>query len=108
MKLIPLLALFLSSYSAEATEALGWGEIKSLTYRSGWVMFQVVNSQGVNLCKSCPIDPGRQGSEKCWIKEDKQIQLTMLFMSKAQGKKIRGRVVDFSEECRVYEMKVQD
>ncbi|RZI84077.1 MAG: hypothetical protein EOP38_10380 [Rubrivivax sp.] len=70
--------------------------------------FQVIGSDGSNRCLACPVDPGAQGAQKCWIADSQKTQVAMLLMAYAQDKKIFGRVPAFASDCTVYEISVQD
>lgn len=100
--------LLLISLESFATEGFGYGHIKSLTYRGGWVMFTVVSENNENYCAKCPVDPGSQGISKCWIEESKTAQLSMLLSAQARNKKVGGRVFGLASNCNVYEMTIQD
>jgi len=95
-------------FPAYATEPVGYGKVKSLTYRNGWVMFTLVGADNVNYCSSCPVDPAVQGTQKCWIQETKSAQLSMLLAAQARDKMVRGRVISLVQNCNLYEMVIQD
>ncbi len=102
-----VVGLMYASCASAATVGIPYGDVKSLTYRGGWVSFKIVGEDGTNYCSSCPTDPGLQGREKCWIEETKNAQLSMILSAQARGKMIRGRISD-QANCNVYEMTVQD
>jgi len=93
---------------AAATEALQAGTIKNLSYRGGYVTFNVIGDGGVNYCESCPTDPGSRGNKACWIEEGKQVQISILLSAQARGKKIYGRVPEFVSNCSIYQMTVEN
>ncbi len=97
-----------ASFVCSASDALSPGIVKGLSYRGGWVMFQVKSDSGVNYCGECPTDPGRLGSGRCWIEENKTAQLSMLLSAQARNKKIYGRVSSLSSSCNVYQMTIGD
>lgn len=70
-----------------ASDGLQAGHIKDLSYRGGWVMFKVVNDAGVNRCEQCPVDPGNLGTKRCWVKETKSAQISMILSAQARNKK---------------------
>lgn len=71
-------------------------------------MFKVVNDSGNNFCQSCPTDPGKMGSQKCWVKGDESAQISLILSAQARDKKISGRVFDFDTNCNLYQMTVAD
>jgi hypothetical protein len=75
------------SISCFASDPIAAGKVKNLSYRAGWVMFKVVNDSGVNLCQSCPTDPGSMNRQHCWIKSDETAQISMLLSAQARDKK---------------------
>ena len=105
-----ILLIFIFGFSSEifASDALPLGEISQISYRGGYVTFKVIGPDGQNYCESCPTDPGQRSSRKCWIKEDKQFQLSMLLSAQARDKKVYGRVGSLETSCNVYQMSIED
>lgn len=97
-----------ASFICSASDALSPGIVKELSYRGGWIMFQVKSDSGINYCGECPTDPGGLGSGRCWIEENKNAQLSMLLSAQARNKKIYGRVGSLNSSCNVYQMTVGD
>lgn len=102
-----VLILGLSNF-AFSSEAVPAGKIKELSYRGGYLTFKIVSDSGVNSCEACPTDPGNRSSRKCWISEDKSVQVSMLLFAQARDKKIFGRVGQFTTVCDVYQMSIDD
>lgn len=93
---------------ARGSEAVQAGYVKGLSYRQGYVNFQVVGDDGSNYCSACPTDPSAMGAQRCWIAESQKTEVSMILLASAQNKKISGRVVAFASDCGVYQLSIQD
>jgi hypothetical protein len=93
---------------SSATDAVGPGLISDLTYREGYLMFQLV-SGGVNACGPCPGDPGHfTGGGFCWIAQTQTVQIAAFLEAKALCLVLSGRVNGLTTDCTVYQMSVSD
>lgn len=102
-----VLGLSLASV-AFASDPVAAGSVAALTYRDGYVLFQLTSS-GVNSCAPCPADPAGLGSGAyCWISTSLSAQIAMLLEAQAEGLAVGGRVNGISSDCTVYQMTVQN
>lgn len=106
--LTTLLTLLTVSQVTQASEAIPIGEISEVSYRGGWVTLKVIGEDGTNYCAPCPVDPGGRSTQKCWIEETKQAQISMLLSAQARDKRVYGRVSDFSTNCDIYQMSIEN
>ena len=95
---------------AYASDAVGPGTIKNLTFRGNYLMFQLIDGTGVNSCALCPGDPGSFASGGyCWMTTtNNATQVSLLELAKAQGVSVSGRVTALSTDCTVYQMSLAD
>ncbi|MCP4490644.1 MAG: hypothetical protein GY820_25530 [Gammaproteobacteria bacterium] len=105
---IVLLGALLFSANSMASVNIPIGSIKQISYRGGYITLKIVGDDGTNYCEPCPVDPGKRSTKKCWIQETKTAQISMLLSAQARGKKIYGRVGDFSTVCEIYQMSIED
>lgn len=108
---IPIMAVtcgLLVATTAHATDPVSAGTISALTYRGGYVMFQL-KSGSTNHCAPCPADPAQFNSGAyCWIAQTQRTQLAILLSAKATGLTVSGRVTGISSDCTLYQMTVAD
>src|SRR5947208_7184380 len=103
-----VLVLVAANPPAAATDAVAAGLVSGLTYREGYVMFQLKGGAS-NSCSPCPYDPGHfAGGTYCWIAQTQNVQIAMLLQAKAQGLMVSGRVNAIASDCTVYQMTVAD
>ncbi|NQY33700.1 MAG: hypothetical protein HRT37_01770 [Alteromonadaceae bacterium] len=96
------------SFSIIASELIEKGHIKEISYRAGYITLKIIADDGTNFCEACPADPGGRSDNKCWIEETKEAQISMLLSAQARGKKVYGRVMNFSTNCNIYQMSIDD
>lgn len=101
------LVIFSTCFSATASDNLSPSIISKLSYRGGYILFEL-NNNGTNSCAPCPTDPSGFGSKKCWVSEDKKVQVSMILAAHAQGKKLEGRVNGLTTNCEIYQMTIID
>lgn len=92
-----------------ASDAISSGTVSLLTMRESYVMFRLINSSGENLCAPCPPDPGNFNSGGyCWIPESEKAKLGTLYLARAQGITISGRVPSLATNCNMVQMTLRD
>lgn len=91
-----------------ASEAINIGKISEISYREGYVTLRIIGDDGTNYCEACPSDPGGRSTKKCWIEESKTAQISMLLSAQARGKKVYGRVLDMTKDCKLYQMSIEN
>jgi len=102
------LAGLMVAYTANATDPVSLGTISGLTYRGGYVMFQLISGT-TNSCAPCPGDPGAYAPGSfCWIPTSNAAQMSVLLVAKAEGLAVSGRVTGITTDCTVYQMTVAD
>lgn len=101
-------SLLMASVS-HATDPIAAGRVSLLTHRNGYVMFKVVSDSGVNGCAPCPGDPAAYAAGgNCWIADTETARLAIVYMARAQGEQILGRVADLATNCSMYQLTLTD
>ena len=103
---IAMIMLILLGGQAYASVA-ATGKPTDLSHRGGYLMFKVIKDDGTNFCSSCPTDPGKFGSGRCWLPDADKTKITMLMTAYTLGKNVRPRMSGASS-CDVYEMRIVD
>ena len=105
-----LVALFLISLCqlSHASASIGSGVVKNLTSKGGWLTFQVLDNNNVNVCAACPNDPAARGPGRCWVNENNKTHVALVLFAQARAKKIYGRVEALASNCTIVQLEVAD
>ena len=99
-----VLAAIAVSPVALASDPVAAGLLTNLTYRSNYLLFQLV-ANGSNSCANCPADPaGMGGGGYCWISTTQSSRIAMVLEAQAAGLLVGGRVNAMASDCTVYQM----
>lgn len=91
---------------ALASDPIAAGDVTNLTYRSNYILFQVVNN-GVNSCANCPADPAGLGNGGyCWVATTQTAEIAIILAAQSQNSLVSGRVNALATDCTVYQMTV--
>lgn len=101
----------LPSYVA-ASEAIAIGEINQIRYRSEYVNFKVIYTDGngvkTNRCAQCGPDVSKYSAGGfCYVHKDKKNLMSLFLSTYAMSKKVSGRVSSW-DDCNIYEFHLYD